>query len=66
MLEKHGCSVEHESEYNWTLFKGDAKQPVINVPKKGNVLAVNIMMEILDQLEINNKTYFDLLKQMEN
>jgi len=66
ILVKYGYSVEMETEYNWTLFKNDAARPIITVPKKGDLLSISIMMEILEQLKMDNKTYFDLLNSIQN
>ncbi len=66
LLENYGFLVEKESEHNWTFFKDDAPQPVIILPKKGELLSVDVMTGILNQLKINNKEYFELLDSIKN
>jgi hypothetical protein len=66
ILEKCGFCVDEETEYNWTLLNKDALLPVISLPKKGKLLSVSIMMEILDLLKIDNGTYFKLLDEVQH
>ena len=66
ILEKDGFHVDMETEVNWTLFKEDSPYPVINVPKKRKLVSVTVMMGIFDQIQMDNKKYFSLLKQVEN
>ena len=66
ILVKDGFSVVRETDYNWTLFKEDSPRPVITLPKKGSLVSVTVMMEILDQIKMNNERYFDLLNQAKN
>ena len=66
LLEKDGFSVELETEYNWTLCKEAPLTLVITLPKKGRLVSVTVMMGILEQIKMNNKTYFDLLKKVKN
>ena len=66
ILEKDGFHVERETETNWTLFKEDSPCPVIIVPKKGKLVSVTVMMGILAQIQMDNKKYFSLLKQVNN
>ena len=58
--------VELETENNWTLFKEDGAMPVINLPKRGQLISLEIMMKILDQTKIDDKAYLDLLSQVGN
>lgn len=66
ILEKAGFRVEKETEFNWTLFKEDSPCPIIILPKKGKLVEVPIMMEILDQIQMNNKSYLGYLNQISN
>jgi len=60
MLVRYGFTVARETEHNWTLFKADAPRPVIPISKHGERISLTIMMAILDQLKIDNSTYFSL------
>jgi len=64
MLLKYGYRVEEENEDRWTLFKMDSVRPVITLPKRGKVLAVDIMMGILNQIRMDNGTYFRFLREV--
>lgn len=66
LLLRYGFVIELETEHNWTLFKKDAPRPVLTIPKQGDLVSVTIMMGILDQLKMDNGTYFDLLNQVRN
>ena len=66
ILEEDGFHVAMETDYNWTLFKKEAPMPVIVIPRKGELVAVDVMMSILDHLKINNARYFELLKKSSN
>ena len=66
ILEKVGFRIERETEYNWTLFKADSPRSVVVLPKKGELVSVTVMMGILDQIKLDNKTYLDLLRQIQN
>lgn len=66
ILEKDGFRVDMETKANWTLFKKDSPCPVINVPRKGKLVSVTVMMGIFDQIQMDNKKYFRLLKQIKN
>jgi len=66
ILEKDGFSVQLDTEANWTLFKANSPYPVIVLPKKGELVSVTIMMEILNQIKMDNRKYFSLLEQVKN
>jgi len=66
ILEKYGFSVKRDTETNWTLFKANSSCPVIVLPKKGKLVSITTMMGILDQLKMNDREYFSLLKQIKN
>ncbi len=65
-LERFGCKVVKESEYNWVLYKEGAGRPLVVIPKKGELISVSIMMATLHQLEIDNGTYFRLKAEIAN
>lgn len=60
MLIRYGFTVARETEHNWTLFKADAPRPVLPIPKHGERVSLTIMMPILDELKIDDATYFEL------
>jgi len=64
MLQRYGFEVAAEDDFNWCLFKREAPRPVIIVPKEGDLLSLDIMMSIVDQLKMDNKTFFDLLQRV--
>jgi hypothetical protein len=61
LLVRYGFTVTKTTEHNWTLFKADAARPVITLPRHGELVSLTIMMGVLDQLKIDNSTYFSLL-----
>ncbi len=63
MLQKYGFEVVAEDEFNWCLFKQEGARPVITLPKEGDLVSLDIMMSILNQLKMDNATFFDLLKK---
>jgi len=66
LLEKDGFRVSRETEFHWTLFKENASMPVIVVPKKGDLLALDVMMGILDMIKMSNGRYAELLRETKN
>lgn len=46
MLEKHGYKVVDETEYNWYLAD-DSSEPPIMIPKKGSVVAIPVMSNVM-------------------
>jgi hypothetical protein len=64
VLEAYGFAVEEEDDFNWALHKEGAPRPVVIVPKDGELVSLSLMMGILDQLNIDNGTYFNLLNQV--
>jgi hypothetical protein len=61
MLEAYGFVLREEDEHNWALYRA-ASETVIVVPKAGELVSLEILMSILDELGIDNATYFHLLK----
>jgi hypothetical protein len=66
VLLKHGFEIKEEDQYNWMLFKEDSSFPVIGVPKIGELIALDTMMGILDIIEMNDGTFFELISQIQN
>ncbi len=66
VVEKEGYKIEDDSPYNWTLYKKNSSSPIIIIPKKGNVVSIDVMMNILDRLKMDNKKFFDLCKEVIN
>ncbi len=62
ILELSGYELIEEDKYNWVLAKGSDELPV-TLPKRGQLVAVDVMMNILDRTKMDNKTYFDLLAE---
>lgn len=60
ILELDGFTVRHEDDYNWAMMKDDVLEIVI-VPKHGDLVALDVLMNALDAAQMNNVKYFDLL-----
>lgn len=65
IVELAGYKVIQEDDYNWHLAKTKHDRPII-LPKKGGLVAVEIMMNILNKLKMNNATYFEYLDKAQN
>ncbi len=61
-MELFGFEVRNEDEYNWALYRAST-ETVIVIPKKGEVLSVTVMMGVLDQLRMDNATFFSLFSR---
>jgi hypothetical protein len=44
------------------LGNSDSDFPII-IPKRGSLVATEVLMDALDKAHINNAAYFDLLKK---
>jgi len=60
MLEAFGYLVVHEDDYNWSLDRGP-EDAILVVPKLGEVLAIEVMDNLLAKARIDDRTYFELL-----
>lgn len=60
MLELDGFQVGYESGDYWILVKEDALRPQIVISKEGDVMSIGVMENILHQLQMDNKKFFDL------
>lgn len=66
ILERHGCRMTRETPHNWIFIKDDIPNPIINLSRESDLIPLDIMMGILHQLKMDNKTYFDLLNVIQN
>lgn len=74
VLLAFGYKVERETDYNWSLVKkkkGNGSQPIIDsdppiiIPKAGNRVSVEIMMNsLLVDAGMNLYTYWELKKKI--
>ncbi len=64
ILEKEGFKIQRDTEYIWAFFKDDSPAPVIILPKKGKLVALDVMMDILDQIKMNDGKYLALLEEV--
>lgn len=48
-----GCSQVDEDRFNWFFTTPDGKR-IIVIPKQGDLVSLEIMMEILDPLPMND------------
>ncbi|MBI2207165.1 MAG: hypothetical protein HYU41_25295 [Candidatus Rokubacteria bacterium] len=63
MLEADGYSVKHEDDANWVMDRGPDDE-MLNIPKHGRVLALEVMDSLLSKAKINDRKYFDLLARV--
>ena len=62
VLELHGYKIVGEDEWNWALAK-DSGVPIL-IPKEGEFVAVEVMMDTLHKAGITEPgTYFPLRDQ---
>ena len=59
ILELYGYKTVQEDEYNWALARNAKDIPLI-IPKKGKLVALDIMMDALDKAKMDNGTFFTL------
>lgn len=62
MLEADAYAVMHEDDYTWTMYRPGAE--ILDVPKLGDVMAMEIMYSLLHKAQINDRKYFDLLARV--
>ena len=60
MVELEGYAVRHEDDDNWVMDRGPDDE-ILNIPKAGRVLALDVMDSLLAKAKINDRKYFDLL-----
>jgi len=60
IILKLGYEVQRETEDNWTLFKGNSHKPILVIPRKGPIISLTIMMDILGALNISDAQFFEL------
>ena len=62
ILELYGFELVDEDGFNWGLYKAGGNPPaVVVIPKEGETVSLTIVMAVLDQLKMDNATYFDLV-----
>ncbi len=64
LLEHDGYRVIDEDMSNWVMAKGESDIP-FTVPKLGDLIPLDVMMNVLDKARIDNGTYFRLLAEIE-
>lgn len=64
ILKFHGYVVVGEDDLNWALARMDDDPPII-LPKRGKLVAVEVMMDVLNKAAVDNATYFDFLSKAE-
>ena len=64
LLEKKGFRVIDEDMSNWVMAAGEKDVP-FTVPKLGDLVALDLMMNVLDKAKIDNGTYLGLLAEIE-
>jgi hypothetical protein len=57
ILEMDGYKILSQDEFNWVLAKGETDVPII-LPKKGDLVSLEILMDTLDKAKMNDGTYF--------
>lgn len=61
----HGYRVIAEDEYNWSLAdRAQEKSEPIIVPKIGDLVALDVMMQTLIDAKLNLSTYFALKEKV--
>jgi hypothetical protein len=61
----HGYRVSTEDEYNWSLTdKSQENSEPIIVPKIGELVALDVMMQTLIDAKLNLSTYFALKEKV--
>ena len=63
MVELDGYAVMHEDDDNWIMDRGPDDE-ILNIPKAGRVLALDVMDSLLAKAKINDRKYFDLLARV--
>lgn len=63
MLEVDGYLVMHEDDYTWTMHRGPDDE-ILDIPKLGAVMALEVMDSLLAKARINDRKYFDLLARV--
>lgn len=66
ILEKKGYKVKRETKYNWTLVAemSEESEPIV-IPKRGNLVALEVMMGTLVAAHILPGDYFTLKAKVE-
>jgi len=59
ILKAVGYSVLGDDEFNWAMSRDKSEAPII-IPKKGEVVAVDVLMGALDHAKMDNRTFFTL------
>ncbi len=68
ILELRGWRVVSEDKFNWLLeaskYEGNVKPEPLPLPKRGRLLAVDVMMDTLIKTKTDLHTYFKLKEQV--
>lgn len=66
ILEKKGYRVKRETKHNWTLvLESDGEEEPVVIPKRGDLVGMEIMMGTLVASHILPGDYFSLKAQAE-
>ena len=57
ILLKYAYDVKDQDDYNWVLIRGE-ESPLV-IPKRGDLVAREIMENALRQAKMDNLTYFE-------
>ena len=65
VLELFGYSLDHEDEYNWMLVSNSQPdaEPIV-LPKIGDLVAVDVMMQSFISSKMGLAKYFELKKKV--
>jgi hypothetical protein len=65
ILERYGFQVIAQDEFNWVFSesKESVSEPII-LPKMGDLVAIDIMMQALIDAKMNLQTYFVLKEKV--
>lgn len=66
IAEHEGYRVEAETALNWILYKPTSANPLMSLPRSGDVVSFEILHHILGQLSLNYGEYFVLLKKYDD
>jgi hypothetical protein len=68
LLELRGWKVVSEDKFNWLLeaskYEGTVKPEPLPLPKRGRLLALDVMMDTLIKTKTDLHTYFTLKEQI--
>ncbi|MCG8430898.1 MAG: hypothetical protein MJA29_06985 [Candidatus Omnitrophica bacterium] len=63
ILIKYAFEVVGEDHYNWILVRGEKGIP-ITLPKQGDLVALDVMENALNEAKMDNGTFFRFLDEV--